>query len=302
MMPDIDEIARRIRNARQGDEAPFPVLGEGDHSVALDVDGRWVARVAKHADAAHALRREACAMARVADGLPLPVPRPTHHRAEGIAFSLHARLAGEPLTREAWYALPDAGQAEAAASIARFLSALHAIPPDAMASCGLPRADDRAATARLRERVGFALHGRMPETAIHRLIGILDDALARGLGTRVRPVVLHGDFGPDHVLHDPATGRVTGVIDFGDLSIGDPAIDLVYVHEEYGDAILRRVLSHHGADAADAMPARVRFWYLHRAAEWTLERVAAGDADGAAEGVAEIAREVDAVRAAPPAW
>ncbi|MGV9677832.1 phosphotransferase [Nocardia sp. NPDC003482] len=38
--------------------------------------------------------------------------------------------------------------------------------------------------------------------------------------------VVHGDLGPDHVLVEG--DRLTGVIDFGDAHVGDPAIDLAW--------------------------------------------------------------------------
>ena len=41
------------------------------------------------------------------------------------------------------------------------------------------------------------------------------------------PVLTHNDFGPDHLLVQPETLTVSGVIDFGDAVVGDPAIDFV---------------------------------------------------------------------------
>lgn len=39
------------------------------------------------------------------------------------------------------------------------------------------------------------------------------------------PVLIHGDLSPDHILFDREKGVVTGIIDFGDMHIGDPAYD-----------------------------------------------------------------------------
>ena len=43
---------------------------------------------------------------------------------------------------------------------------------------------------------------------------------------RYRAVALHRDLGPDHLLWDVAANRPTGVIDWEDLALGDPAFDL----------------------------------------------------------------------------
>lgn len=46
-------------------------------------------------------------------------------------------------------------------------------------------------------------------------------------GRAFREVVLHGDLVGDHLLVDEHDGRLTGVIDFSDVALGDPAHDLL---------------------------------------------------------------------------
>ena len=41
------------------------------------------------------------------------------------------------------------------------------------------------------------------------------------------PRFVHNDFCPDHILVDPESGRLTGVIDWSDAALGDPALDFV---------------------------------------------------------------------------
>ncbi|MHB8638058.1 MAG: phosphotransferase family protein [Fimbriimonadaceae bacterium] len=43
--------------------------------------------------------------------------------------------------------------------------------------------------------------------------------------------VIHNDMHAQNVLFDPTTRQLTGVIDFGDVSIAEPAIDLAYLLE-----------------------------------------------------------------------
>jgi aminoglycoside 2''-phosphotransferase len=45
----------------------------------------------------------------------------------------------------------------------------------------------------------------------------------------IRPSLVHGDFGTANILHDPRARRVTGVIDFGEARLDDPAVDLAAV-------------------------------------------------------------------------
>jgi aminoglycoside phosphotransferase (APT) family kinase protein len=57
------------------------------------------------------------------------------------------------------------------------------------------------------------------------LAEIIDRAIA-AVPADLTPVVLHSNPSPTHVFADPATGRFTGVIDFGDAYASHPALDL----------------------------------------------------------------------------
>ncbi|HEU4457456.1 MAG TPA: phosphotransferase [Longimicrobium sp.] len=267
-------------------------LGEGDFCLGFAADGDRVVRVARHEVAARALQREACVMERIAGALPLAVPRPRfHHLPDAPPFSVHARVPGVELTDERWLALPDPLQAEAARDVAGFLAALHDLPLDAAVACGIQTTDHAAEARALIERFRADLMSHLPADAAARVEGAYASYLAGGERWAYRPAVLHGDFGPDHVMHDAETGRVTGVIDFGDLMIGDPARDFIYVHEDYGPEILARILPLYGRESAGAMLPRVRFHHLHSMIEWALRMRVEGSRDDLTEALEEIARE-----------
>ena len=57
-------------------------------------------------------------------------------------------------------------------------------------------------------------------------------------GWHLFPVVIHQDFDLHNLLMDLECQQVTGVIDFGTLSIGDPAVDVSSVLEPYYEGII----------------------------------------------------------------
>jgi aminoglycoside phosphotransferase (APT) family kinase protein len=101
---------------------------------------------------------------------------------------------------------------------------------------------------------------------IGRLEGVVDtgplrDLWARGLATPVwsgPPVWVHGDPAPGNLLaHD---GRLSAVIDFGTLAVGDPAVDMIgawTLLDPDGRAVFRDLL---GVD--DDTWTRGRVWGL----------------------------------------
>jgi aminoglycoside 2''-phosphotransferase len=282
-------LAGRVPGVRDGDTlVPF---GEGDYTLAF-LAGDQVVRVARHARAAAALGREACVLAGLADALPLAVPRPVLHATPDAApFTVHALVPGDVLTRERWEALPPAAFARAAGDLARLLAALHAAPVAPGETCGVPVLDGAALVADVRARAGARLHALLEPPMRDRL----DEALgswAAGARGAPAPVLLHADVAPGHVLFDARDGALTGVIDFGDLALGDPARDFVYVYGDFGPAILDAVLRRYAPEAPHALAARVRRWYLLETALWAAAAVDAGDAAEMREAAAELTREL----------
>jgi aminoglycoside phosphotransferase (APT) family kinase protein len=62
--------------------------------------------------------------------------------------------------------------------------------------------------------------------------------------------LVHRDLLTEHVLCDPNSGQLTGVIDWGDAGIDDPAVDFVGLRRQLGDTFTRHMLTAY-ASAAD---------------------------------------------------
>ena len=75
-----------------------------------------------------------------------------------------------------------------------------------------------------------------------------------------QPVFIHGDLGCEHIFCDPQRGRLTGVIDWGDSIIGDPALDFVGLHWGHGRVFTERVLEHYTGTIDAAFWQRIAFY------------------------------------------
>jgi aminoglycoside phosphotransferase (APT) family kinase protein len=220
----VDEALARRLLAEQFPElraAELRLAGEGWDNTAWLVDGEWLFRFPRREIALDGVRRELAVLPRLAPLLPLPVPRPLFVGEPGDAFPWP--FFGGPVVpgRELAEAdLDDEARAALAPSLGRFLRALHAaeleveLPVDP-----LGRADMPFRVARARERL--AELGRAPDGT--------DDVLeaAVALPPPERLALVHGDLHLRHVFVQ--AGRLSGVIDWGDVCRADPAIDLVLV-------------------------------------------------------------------------
>lgn len=200
--------------------------------------------------------KEAEWLPRLAPHLPLAVPVPVAVGRPGFGYpwpwSVTRWLDGEVATAGALADSP-----AAAVTLARFLTALQGLttpvfPAGAApaALTGAPLADrDRATRAAIAEVSGVFDAAAMT--------ALWEAALAAPAWDRP-PVWFHGDFHTGNLL--TAGGRLSAVIDFGGLGIGDPACDLTIAFtlmSASSRAVFRAAL-----DVDDATWTRGRGWAL----------------------------------------
>ncbi|GLW64053.1 hypothetical protein Arub01_22970 [Actinomadura rubrobrunea] len=225
------------------------VLGEGEDNAAYVVNGELIVRFAKGGDAAGRaarVRREAELLGVVAGVSPLPVPEPVFV-AEEAGCLAYAKLPGVPLI-DASVREPRA----VAEELGAFLRALHALPADRVA--GVAEVDDEPMRAWRDEaaRTYEALAAHVPDTyrpAVERFLEAPPPEAAREL------VFSHNDLGIEHVLVDGA--RVTGVIDWSDAAIVDPAADFGRLYRDLGPEALDAALRRYGGGEIER---RARFY------------------------------------------
>jgi aminoglycoside phosphotransferase (APT) family kinase protein len=193
---------------------------------------------------------------RLAPHLPLAIPVPLARGvpAEGYPWhwSVYRWLEGETATIERI-----ADPRQAATELAQFIAALQRIDPTGGPPPG-PHNSGRG--------VPLAARDSHTRTAIEALQGILDAGAATAAWEAALqapawpgpPVWIHGDLQSGNLL--AVQGRLTAVIDFGCLGVGDPACDLIVAWNLLSAGT--RELFRAALSVDDATWARGRGWAL----------------------------------------
>lgn len=222
--------------------------GWGSFTFLVDGDGGHILRFARTADVAAAHRREAALLPLLARSMSFAVPRPDFFRDWGDRTSMgYPLIAGRPLTvDDDWRAL------------AGVLRELHGFPvEEARGALGADGARWRA------------YYERLWTDVTSDVLPVLDAELGAALDSAYRqfldgdwdftPVVVHRDLAPEHILVDD-DGRVVGLIDFEDATIGDPAIDFAGLLPILGPERIETLIADYGRPISRA---RLRcYWWL----------------------------------------
>jgi aminoglycoside phosphotransferase (APT) family kinase protein len=235
-------------------------LGEGTDNIAYDVDGELIVRWSKERDVrvrAARIDREARLLTAIAAISPLPVPEPSFTVPEQ-GWLAYRKLPGVPLLD-----LPQQQRlshgTSVAATLGDLLTALHAAPVEDMTE--LVELDGRP-LALWREEAAetyAAITGEVPLVYRRRVEAFLDAPPPVGGWT---PVFSHNDLGIEHVLVDPGAWAVTGIIDWSDAAIVDPATDFGLLYRDMGPAAHRAALRRYRTEINDpaALVERAAFY------------------------------------------
>jgi aminoglycoside 2''-phosphotransferase len=204
---------------------------DGTSVFALRINSAWVLRLARAPEAP--LVRETLLLSTIAPALPpemrrcLPIPE-----LVGEGWALHRHLPGQPTGQGDLAALPVGQRGRFLGEFGALLTALHALPPTPdHAPAETPHAPDHWCDVLLEA-----------ETELFPLVSAL---LARDLRAALVAMIetpldltgaalLHDDLHTAHILHDPETGALTGLLDFGRAGRGDAAVDIAGLLYNWG--------------------------------------------------------------------
>ena len=235
-------------------------LGAGLDNVAYAVNGELIVRFSRSSDPQR-VEREARLLATLARISRMPVPEPVFTVAE-LGCLAYVKLAGTPLLHRP---LPDRSEhaTSIAAALGGFLGSLHAVAPARLT--GLVDTD-RAAAGRVARAGRGDLPGRRrpdPYLAYRGSIeGFLDSPPP---DDQYVPAFSHNDLGIEHVLVDRLMWTVTGVIDWSDAAIVDPARDFGLLYRDIlGPAALDAALGRYPTDPRQLAALRERAVFYAR--------------------------------------
>ena len=221
--------------------ARVELLDEGWDFKVFEVDGRWLFRFPKREASVAKLNTECKLLPGLGEWVSLPVPNYEYFcespESSSRPFAGYRKLPG--IAGDTSKMVDRNGVAR---QLGVFLARLHTYPVDKAREAGVQEKRDLVAHLRDRSR-----------EQLRKLDGLnVDPGLLRRYLENDTPVsfegaasLVHNDLWAEHILVDSRSDRVSGIIDWSDIVIGDPAIDFACLYAWYGESWLENVLVHY---------------------------------------------------------
>lgn len=221
----------------------FTPVTEGWGSLVFLVNDEYVFRFPRRSGVAAQLGKELSLLSALAGALSVAVPHVNFSwlavNGENLGFTAYRKIKGDPLD-------PEAGKSrKLIQQVACVLSDIHRFTIPEVLREYFPQ----SSTEQWRQGfVDFYLwacenvfphlneNARTPEK---RLWGAFLETPAN---FEFQPCFIHGDLGGEHILVDREAEQVTGIIDWEDACIGDPALDFVGLYSVGGESLVEAVL------------------------------------------------------------
>lgn len=220
------------------------LLGNGWDNTAFLINDEIIFRFPRRQIAVPLIATELCILPKIAPFLPLPIPDPKWAGKPTDdfpwPFAGYRMLPGVTACRAD---LSNEERVKLAKPLAEFLLALHAIPLSISDECKLPGdIINRMKVSRLLPLIKKGLNELISLKLLENQTDF-DKITEINYESRDPPkkAIVHGDFYVRHLLVDKKNLAI-GVIDWGDIHIGDTAVDLSIAHSllpQEGHAIFR---------------------------------------------------------------
>lgn len=271
--PQVFEHNVSVEEARRDIESNFPdftissieLAGEGFTNVAFLVNDEYIFRFAKRTRASTQIHIESKLLPQLESKLNLPIPHVEYigQRSENqFAFMGYKKIVGETLEKDRFEKLDETTQDKIISTIAAFIKALHSFPIEQATDAGVETKKYKEHYEHEFAVVKEKVYPYVDEKIQKQLEMIFEEYLSDGENFNYTPSLVHAEICPKHILVNEGN-EITGVIDFGDMQIGDPDFEFYYPYHSYGSEFTSKLLKHLPENDETRIMKKMKFFALY---------------------------------------
>lgn len=207
---------------------------EGQNNDIVIINDSIVFKFPKFSEGIQKLKKETQLLYKLKKYITLEIPNPEYYNFDsfevGYVYSGYKMIQGVSFRQHILHTVER--KSNIAKQLATFLKELHSIPLKEVDNCGLTFIDDYSEWTNLFERIQKKLFPYMKKESQDLISNNFNSYFDQNFN--FRHTLVHGDFGPSNIIFDSNDEIISGIIDFNEVSIGDPAIDIASLIGPFG--------------------------------------------------------------------
>ncbi|MCJ8007315.1 phosphotransferase [Lederbergia wuyishanensis] len=219
-------------------------LGEGWMSRCYLINHEIVFRFPKEKDGAIDTEKEIKALPNLIKHISLNIPEFIYcgKQDNGYPFVGYRILPGEPMDEQLFRSLPLETKNKIAHQIAEFMNQISLFSVDQARKLNIPEKNFYQYYLDIFNEVKEKAFTKINKDLQIYITFQFEAYLKNTNHFTYSPKLLHADLSMDHLLFDQKRQELTGIIDFGDIKIGDPDYEYLYLLEECGEEFTKKVM------------------------------------------------------------
>lgn len=260
----------------------FKKMHNSYSNMVVEINGEWMFRFPRSEKVAETLERETALLDLLAEHIGFSIPR-YEFIGKTVAMAGYRKIPGVNLSKEAYLSQGPAGRNHIAKELAAFLYQMHT---------GLKswQAEDlgyREYFLKV-QMLESTLPGTFEDPDLDALLENALRAFHAEAGAHAEHVILHNDFHGGNMAYDQENNRLTGVFDFTNAVIGEPALDLSYLFTVDSDLVKRTAAYYSLFADGENLYFRAKVLRVLRLSEQIMKARASGDAARASKKMKDL--------------
>jgi|SRR3989344_4539195 len=267
-----DTILKIVRKIfPDNSDETIQIFDDGWDYIVIVVNNKTAFRFPRREDYIKTLPIEVNFLEQFASKSPVNVPKLIYKKDEetGISFVTYEFIPGVQFTKIISYNFSKMDLLTIAQQLGSFLTAVHSFPTEKAKQLGIQQIDSFDSWQKRLTKIKKEVFPHIDENEQQWIITLFKNFLETIAKTPIKSVLTHSDIMPEHIIVDPEVHTLSGIIDFGDILIADPAYDFTFL-ARYGKDFLNEAYKNYGLPKDAAFEIRRQF-YEDRLAVTNLE-------------------------------
>lgn len=237
------------------------IFDDGWDYIVIVVNNELTFRFPRRENYARTLPIEVSFLNLFADKSPIRVPKLIYQKDKksGISYVTYDFIPGVQFTKSISETFSKEELLTIAQQLGSFLTVVHSFPIEEAKQLGIKQIDSFGSWKKRLTKIKKEVFPYIDGNEQQWIITMFENFLETIAKVPIKSVFIHSDIMPEHIIIDPKTHTLSGIIDFGDIEIADPAYDFTFL-ARYGQDFLNESYKSYALPRGQTFKERRQFY------------------------------------------